>query len=140
MADLVEGIISKDRQKQRSEQNHAQKCKGNLRLQHLEHHNRQIQHCTREGEEDAKAGALQKVLTHMLPKFLKQIRHMAKLELAVHAMDRCPKSAANCCTGNDCGKKNNVPNLLRDEPSYDIEAFVRKAMDLKCPKKDETTQ
>ena len=33
-------------------------------------------------------------------------------------------------------KKNNVPNLLRDEPSYDIDAFTRKAIGLKYEKKD----
>ena len=33
-------------------------------------------------------------------------------------------------------KKNNVPALLRDEPSYDIEAFTRKAIGLKYEKKD----
>ena len=37
---------------------------------------------------------------------------------------------------NYYGKKNNVPTLLRDEPAYDAEAFMRKAIGLKYEKKD----
>lgn len=37
---------------------------------------------------------------------------------------------------NYYNKKNNVPALLRDEPSYDIDAFTRKAIGIKYEKKD----
>ena len=37
---------------------------------------------------------------------------------------------------NYYNKKNNIPNLLRDDPAYDIEAFERKAIGLKYQKKD----
>ena len=41
---------------------------------------------------------------------------------------------------NYYGKKNDVPTLLRDEPTYDAEAFMRKAIGLKYQKKDDTAQ
>ena len=37
---------------------------------------------------------------------------------------------------NYYNKKNNIPNLLRDDPAYDIEAFERKVVGLKYQKKD----
>ncbi len=40
---------------------------------------------------------------------------------------------------NYYGKKNNVPTLLRDEPAYDAEAFMRKAIGLKYEKKEKQT-
>ena len=37
---------------------------------------------------------------------------------------------------NYYNKKNNIPRLLQADPAYDIEAFERKAMNLKYQKKD----
>ena len=37
---------------------------------------------------------------------------------------------------NYYNKKNNIPNLLRDDPAYDIEAFERKSMNSIYHKKD----